>query len=470
MPQLTHASARFLTLTARRLAHPAGPALLFCLLAGCASLTNPVAEGIPVRYLPDDLLAKPKDATQTIPLDLLGQPQPEVYRLEPGDVLGVWIEGILQESSKERPALAPVQVPPLVQQGEQRRLPPTLGYPITIRPDGTIRLPMIEPLKVQGLSVTEAEDAIRAVYLKGKLLPEGRDRIVVSMMYPRQTSVVVLRQESGNITLGPEGLAGGKRNTGHLLNLPGNENDVLHAIAQTGGMPGLDDYNEVIVFRNAGSERERLALIEKLRSTPPGRHPPAIPGAHPVELPLRLPPNMPVPFGPQDVVLHDGDVVFIEARDHDVFYTAGLLPSGEHVLPRDYDLDVVKAVARVRGPLINGAYGVNNLSGTLVQPGLGGPSPTLLTVLRRAPDGTKVPIYVDLDRALHDARECILVKAGDVLILQEKPSEALARYMTQTFFNFNAAWTVFQNSSGVGVLNVSSPDRLSSPYLFVNQP
>src|SRR5208282_1258501 len=118
----------------------------------------------------------------------------------------------------------------------------------------------------------------------------------------------------------------------------------------------------------------------------------------------------------------------------------GLLPAGEHILPRDYDLDVVKAIARVRGPLINGAYGTNNLSGTLIEPGIGGPSPSLLTVLRRAPDGSSVNIYVDLNRAMCDARERILVHPGDVLILQEKPSEAMSRYVTQTFFNFNVLW------------------------------
>ena len=41
--------------------------------------------------------AKPKDEAHTIPLDLLGQPQPAAYRLGAGDVLGIFIQNLLGE-------------------------------------------------------------------------------------------------------------------------------------------------------------------------------------------------------------------------------------------------------------------------------------------------------------------------------------------------------------------------------------
>jgi hypothetical protein len=160
------------------------------------------------------------------------------------------------------------------------------------------------------------------------------------------------------------------------------------------------------------------------------------------------------------VVLQTGDVVFLEARDEELFYTGGLLPPGAFVLPRDIDLDVIEAVARVRGPLINGAFGGSNLSGTLIQPGIGNPSPTLLVVLRRTPGGGQVPIVVDLRNALRHPEERLLVRAGDVLILQEKPSEALARYVSQTFFNFNLVWQVVHERFATGIVDVATPDRL----------
>src|SRR5258708_991076 len=74
-------------------------ALLLCgTLSGCASLTNPVANGIPVHLLPPELLGEPKGNLESIPLTSLRQPPPDAYRLAPEDVLGIWIEpGILGE-------------------------------------------------------------------------------------------------------------------------------------------------------------------------------------------------------------------------------------------------------------------------------------------------------------------------------------------------------------------------------------
>ena len=65
----------------------------------------------------------------TLPLALLGQKPPPVYQLAPGDVLGIWVEGVLSERGTPMPVYSalPVQV------GEQRRLPPAAGYPRTGR-------------------------------------------------------------------------------------------------------------------------------------------------------------------------------------------------------------------------------------------------------------------------------------------------------------------------------------------------
>jgi hypothetical protein len=163
---------------------------------------------------------------------------------------------------------------------------------------------------------------------------------------------------------------------------------------------------------------------------------------------------------PADVILHTGDVIYLESRDREVFYTGGLLPPAAHVLPRDHDLDVVEAVTLVRGPFVNGAFGGSNLSGDLVKPGIGEASPSLLVVVRRTPGGGQVPIAVDLDVALNKPSERIRVRPGDVLILQEKPEQALARYLSQTFLNFDIFWQVFHGRFANGVLDVSAPDRL----------
>lgn len=105
------------------------------------------------------------------------------------------------------------------------------------------------------------------------------------------------------------------------------------------------------------------------------------------------------------------------------------------MLPRDYDLDVVQAIALANGPIVN-SISQNNLTGQIVQTGLGFPSPSLVTVLRRTANGGQIPIRVNLNRALRDPRERILIQAGDTIILQQTVGEALAQYFT-TVFRYN---------------------------------
>jgi hypothetical protein len=42
---------------------------------GCAALTNPVADGIPVRHVPAEVLGRPRADLRPIPLTLLRQPE-----------------------------------------------------------------------------------------------------------------------------------------------------------------------------------------------------------------------------------------------------------------------------------------------------------------------------------------------------------------------------------------------------------
>jgi hypothetical protein len=458
----------------RRLARLAVLALA-CLgcgaLVGCAAVTNPVADGIPVRRLPPEVLGKPRNLLVPISFTCLEPPPPDAYRLAPGDVLGVWIEGILGE----RGAVMPVTVsPPTASVQYQHRLPPVVGYPIPVRDDGTIALPMADPLRVQGMTLIEVQEAIRQLYTeRRKILAVGNERILVSLLQPRTYQVLVFRQEATTFASGPTGIGlttTSKIGTGTVVDLPAYENDVLHALAQTGGLPGQDAYDAVIVqhgcFRDAAS---REMLRQQFAAAGPHGLPPGVAGEKVVRIPLRVKPGDPVPIRPEDVTLKTGDVVFLELRDKEIFFTGGLLPSGEHVLPRDHDLDVVEAVARIRGPLINGAFANNNLSGNLILTGIGFDNPSLLTVVRRLPGGGVLPIRVDLNVALRDARERILVQPGDLLILQEKPNDALARYFGQTLLNFSLSWEALHDRFIQGVLDTQAPNQLSSNRIGVFQ-
>lgn len=434
--------------------------LLACgIFSGCAAITNPVANGIPVRRLPPELLGgPPREAMVTLPLNLLGQTPPDAYRLAPNDVLGVYIEGILPATLPNQPPIAPAVSFPSQTNPMARDLPPSMGYPIPVRDNGTVSLPLISPVFVQGYTVAEAEVAIRNAYVQAGQLQPNRVRMLMSLLQPRQTRVTVIRQEAGGFTSGGFGgviATSSKRGTGHVLYLSAYKNDVLTALAETGGLPGLDDYDSIFVFKAA---QNSAAVAQGLAGLKPGQNPAAIAQLCPrvIQIPTRVLPCEQLPLRPEDVILENGDVVFLEARDSDLFYTGGLLPAGEFVLPRDYDLDVVEAVVKVQGTLVNGAFTANNLSGQLVQPGIGGPSPSQLTVVRRTPGGGQVAIRVDLNRALRDPRERILVRAGDVLILQETPEEALARYFAQQF-NFTVVSRVIRSSTTTGTITTSTP-------------
>jgi protein involved in polysaccharide export with SLBB domain len=435
-------------------------ALLCAASGGCAALTFPVSDGVPVRRLPPEIIGESRDEEVTIPLTLLEQQPPSAYLLGPGDVLGIWIEGVTADA----PAVPQLFVNTTPPTKEQRRGNPALGQPVTVRPDGKITVPWVDPIDVNGKTLEWVEKRLKQIYTVDKqILKEGKERVFVSLMQPRLTQVLVLRQEALSfINSGLTQVASGKRGTGQLVELPAYENDVLHAMTLSGGMPGLDAYNEIIIFRAAfKNDVERAAVQRELEAVPPGAAPQlSCMLGEVIHIPLRLKPGEHLPVGPQDILLHNGDVVFIEARDKEVYFTGGLLPSTEQTLPRDRTLDVVEAVARTGGTLFNGAFSTSNLSGNLVEAGIGNPSPSQLTVLRRLPNGGRLPIRVDLKKAVCDARENIPVQPGDILLLQERPSEALARYFTQTFLNFSLTYQVLHDRFIDAVFDVSTPQQI----------
>ena len=228
-----------------------------------------------------------------------------------------------------------------------------------------------------------------------------------------------------------------------VVDLPANQNDVLNALTRTGGLPGLDAVNEVVIRRGGMDEQD-------------ARTPQWTDDADVTRISLRLRQGEPPPFEKDDIILSNGDIVFIGAREAELYYTGGLLPPAEVPLPRDYDLDAVEAVLRTGGPFLNGGVNANNLSGSITAQGLGNPSPSQLTIIRKLPHGGTVPIEVDLMRAVEDPRENILVQAGDLLILQETPGEGIARYVSGVV-NVNIFGTIFQRRDATGTGTVSLP-------------
>ncbi|HEY7328453.1 MAG TPA: polysaccharide biosynthesis/export family protein [Gemmataceae bacterium] len=418
-------------------------------------MSNPVANGIPARRVPPELLGESKEGMQRLPLTLLQQPPPRAYKLAAGDVLGVWIEGVIGEKGKPPLIIDRKEMGPSSDSAGTIQQTTAVGYPIPIRANGTIKLPVVPPINLEGLTLEQAEEEIRKAYtITKKVLQPGRESIIVTLYRPRTYHILVIRQDgaagatpgaaAGGGSTGARsigfllslggGARGARRGTGHSLDLPAYKNDILNALAQTGGLPGTDAADEIIIERGSfQGEQGRQNLVDSLLACPGSDLLSLAPGTQRTRIPLRYRPGQSLPIRQEDAILQSGDIVFIESRESEVFYAGGLLPSGEYPLPRDSDLDVVEAVLRIGGPLWFSGFQTANISGNIMTGGLSFPRPTLVNIVRPTPGCKQVVIRVDLERALRDPRERILIQPKDLVLLQERPQEALGRYLYEIF-------------------------------------
>jgi hypothetical protein len=145
-------------------------------------------------------------------------------------------------------------------------------------------------------------------------------------------------------------------------------------------------------------------------------------------IPIRLGPGEYPQFTEHDVILNDGDIVFIESRETEVFYTGGLLGGGQYTLPRDYDLDVLGAVSIAQGRQGGGGGGDVSVAGISALNQDVTVSASKVIILRTMPNGSQVSIEVDLYKALRNPAERVVIQPGDYVILQYTKAEAVAAW------------------------------------------
>jgi protein involved in polysaccharide export with SLBB domain len=589
--------------------------------------------GVPARFLPEELKGCSRENQQMIDLSYLRQEAPAEYMIDSGDVLAIYIESVLGQRAQ-----------PQINQPLDTTRPPTLGYPLTVRDDGTLSLPLIQPIVVRGKTIPQIERDIRYAYtIQRRLLLPGQDRILVTLHKPRQHRILVIRQEIQSDVLSGVSVSGGalgtaKKGTGHVVSLPAYKNDVLNALVQSGGLPGLDAENVVYIMRGRRTpkatpqlQQQRIpptfrppnpALQPGYRPPPTYQQQPATlpggplpqPGYGPVSaispaaaidaqltadseiivraqspdmaqplpggrynsgiqqigyrtgpsrsanqfstggpeqltplstqqvvdlayhkassslvgrvvqapfqklfnrgggvsqagcstcqtapmmspqmmtpapqmqpqftqpqfaqpqpmmqqqfpqptpqqqfsqppqqhwqrpaswanvkqiargnycnqqnsirIPLRLAEYETVNFSENDIILEDGDIVFIASRDNELFYTGGLLGGGEYTLPRDRDLDILEAIAIAESNNRSGGGAGSSALNSDVSI-----SPSEAIILRQLPNGTQVPILVDLYRARTRASERINIQPGDYIIVQYTKMEAVGAFI-----------------------------------------
>src|SRR5262245_26721206 len=218
------------------------------LSGGCAALTNPVADGIPVRRLPAEVLGRPRADLKPIPDTLLRRKELDEYRLDKGDVLAVVASEVFGDERVQTP----------VKLADQFSNYSALGFPIPVQDDGTISLPAakIKPIPVKGKTVREVEELIRKI-ITGKLRPvydvelvkEEFAKVSVQLMQPRKYKVMVIREDAAQVPYYQTGgaILGTKKKNGFTIYLEHGRNDLLNALNLTGGPPGDDAMDEVII-------------------------------------------------------------------------------------------------------------------------------------------------------------------------------------------------------------------------------
>ena len=152
---------------------------------GCTALTQPI-NGVPANRLPPQFFAQPKNNLVPVDISYLSVEPPREYQIDKGDILGVYIEGVLPFNP---PNVTP-EPPPVNFPNEQSTLPPSLGFPIAVQEDGTLSLPLIEPLEVRGLTVDQVRDKIREAYIESDILRPEKARPIVSIIKERTYNVI----------------------------------------------------------------------------------------------------------------------------------------------------------------------------------------------------------------------------------------------------------------------------------------
>ena len=406
--------------------------LLVCAVAcGCVSIPN--SETVSPKYFRNKSQGGVRGEMEQINFVKLRMDKPAEELLGPNDVLGIYIAGITGN---------PEEAPPIHNIGSETERPAS-GYPYMVRSDGTLSLPMLsEPIYVEGMTLIQAEEAIRSAYTLKREIVRTDANISVSMIKPRTYHVTVIREDvssddqrysGGNVSgRGASYMGGMARGTAKALELPAYRNDVLEALSLTGGLPGLNAKNEVVILRKAYSdefsnkdymngEEAGYAMSEIARRyNESGEINNLNSDLGVLRIPLRVAPGeQPPQLTSEDVTLYDGDVVYIQSREAEVFYTGGLIKGGVYPVPRDYDLDVMGAIATAGGTVGASAGATQaNTSGKV-----GSILPASRIIVLREVNGKQYAIQIRQREMLRDPSQRILIEPNDVILVEYTTAE-----------------------------------------------
>ncbi len=403
---------------------------------GCHAITD-VHKSIPANRLPCELCTLPREGQTVFPFTALGQEKPTAHVIGAGDQLSIYIFGVIPPGVDETPVLQRTQ--PI----NQRYYPPhgsvvgsTTGLPVEVDHTGGVELPLVGRVELSGLMIPEATEVIKKAYRDKQITKIETERVHVSLITARVHRIVVLREDTPSTSVQlvkPGQVDHIHRGSADVVDLPVYENDLLHALAVTGGLPGTDAAREIWIFKRSGLQDPHAICAEELQARTANFVEGEAGNSQVVRIPLTGCPGEGLPFSQADVQLDDGDVVYVPRRE-EYFYIGGLVGGAKIPLPRDEDIDVIEAVALANGS-VGGPLGQSGQALAAGRPGYV-VRPTRVIILREMPDGRQLPIRVDLARAMTDQKERILIQPNDVVMLQFKPGQAVFNSVLNTL-NFS---------------------------------
>jgi len=252
-------------------------AVMLPAVAGCAFSGPDMADNaVPVTALAPEDFAKPRRTIPTLSLDVLAKAQAQPFRLQTGDALRVTVHGTEG---------------PLAER----------GVAVRVNPTGVVVLPMVGGVRVGGMTLASAEQAIGKPYLDAGIIKRP------------QVFVELINSEGNWVSVTGEVSRPG------LYELPRQTSSVLAALAKAGGL--TDRASSIIeVARCQGGPTTRLNLLE------PG----TIQG--------------------KPLWVGNGDHIRVRPWPKEWVYITGLVAStGPLVLPRDRDVDLLSAIGMAGG-------------------------------------------------------------------------------------------------------------------------
>jgi protein involved in polysaccharide export with SLBB domain len=130
---------------------------------------------------------QPTDELVPLAPAAFAQKSTKQYMLDRGEILGVYIEGLLPYESMDTPAKSA-----FVSSSDQD---PAIGFPIVVQDAGTISLPSIHPpLSVKALKIEQFTEQVRKSLLDAKIFSNpSRLRPIVTKRKERSYEVIVVR-------------------------------------------------------------------------------------------------------------------------------------------------------------------------------------------------------------------------------------------------------------------------------------